>query len=141
SARIAKDDLNVVVGFAAIMISVYTAAADNGFRRRPKEPVGKVKQVRTEFGGQPARILFVHSPVDEPFEFRVRHGPAPIAIAMPITINMADVSDFAFADALDNLSKPRRVTILMTHLKMFVAASHRFDNPFAVLNSKAHRFF
>src|SRR5437870_183186 len=48
SARITKDDLNVVVSFASIMVRVYAAAADNGFRHGAKDPVGKVNQVRTE---------------------------------------------------------------------------------------------
>jgi hypothetical protein len=60
---------------------------------------------------------------------------------MPVTVNVGDVSDLAFADALDHLLKPGRVTILMPHLEMFAAAAHRVDNPFAVLDGEAHRFF
>src|SRR5262249_52145374 len=65
----------------------------------------------------------------------------PITIAMPVTINVGDVSNLAFAYALDHLLKPGRVAILMAHLKMFAAASHHFDDLFAVLNGEAHRFF
>src|SRR6266496_2362902 len=123
------------------MVRVYAAAADNGFRHGAKDPVGKVNQVRTEFGGESTRIFFVHSPIDEPFEFWIGHGSAPITIAMPVPINVRDVSDLTFTDALDHLLKPRRVTILMAHLKMFAAASHRLDDLFGVLDSEAHRFF
>jgi hypothetical protein len=47
---IAKDNLNVVVSFASIAVRIDAATADHGFRRGAKDPVGKVDQVRTEFG-------------------------------------------------------------------------------------------
>src|SRR5260370_10992782 len=60
---------------------------------------------------------------------------------MPVTINVRDLSDLAFADALDHLLKPRRVTILMAHLKMFAVALHRLDDLFGMLDGEAHSFF
>src|SRR5713226_7012929 len=60
---------------------------------------------------------------------------------MPVPINVGDVSDLAFADALNHLLKPRRVTILMAHLKMFTASTRRLDDLFGMLNGEAHRFF
>src|SRR6266568_6353557 len=97
--------------------------------------------MRTEFGCEATGIFFVESPVDEPLELWFRHGSAPITIAMPVTINVGDVADLTFADALDHLLKPWRVTILMAHLKMFTAASYRLDDLFGMLNGEAHRFF
>src|SRR3989442_13504612 len=60
---------------------------------------------------------------------------------MLVAVNVRDVSDLTSAEALDHLLNPRRVTILMAHLKMFAASSHRLDDLFRVLNGEAHRFF
>src|ERR1700733_8524750 len=136
---VAEDCLHVIVILAAVMVDGDAAGGVRGLRCFTEDPVCNVYVVRTQLGQQPEGILVVEAPVDQAFERWVRHGTAPIAIAMPVTIDVCHVADFSTLYIVNGGTNPGRVPILMAHLKDLLAGVNFFYNVIYFGHGEGHR--